>query len=189
MTRFDPGRPTDGEHTPYYGHYIDLVPSGAIIALLEKQIGDSLALLAALTQEQEAWRPAPGEWNTTEIVGHLADTERVLAYRALRIARADQTPMEGVEDFGPYVPAAGFAPRPLAAVAEEFVAVRAATVALFAGLDQAAWTRCGTADGNTFSPRALAYIIAGHESHHLADIRRYRDASSQARKRKPQPTA
>ena len=180
MTLFDPGRPTASEHTLYYGHYIGLVPTGAIVALLERQISDSLALLATLSPEQAAWRPAPGEWNTTEIVGHLADTERVLAYRALRIARADQTPMEGVDDFGPYVPAAGFAQRPLTEVTKEFAAVRGATVALFAGLDQAAWTRCGTADGNTFSPRALAYIIAGHEIHHLADIRRYRDASSQA---------
>ena len=180
MTRFDPGRPTDGEHTPYYAHYIGLVPTGGIIDLLERQISDSVALLGALSPTQAAWRPAPGEWNTTEIVGHLADTERVLAYRALRIARADQTPMEGVDDFGPYVPAAGFAERPLAAVAAEFAAVRAATVALFTGLDQAAWTRRGTADGNTFSPRALAYIIAGHERHHLADIRRYGDESSRS---------
>ena len=135
------------------------------------------ALLASFSPAAARYRPAPGEWNTPEIVGHLADMERVFTYRALRIARGDLRPLEGVDDVDGYVTAAGFAGRSLADVAAEFAAVRGASLALFRSLDEAAWARIGTADGNPFSVRALGYIVAGHELHHLPDIRRYRDAA------------
>ena len=166
-----PERPAPGEHTPYYGRYIDLVPDGDLVATLVRQGEETAALLTSISPERARRRPAPGEWNAIEIVGHLADVERVLAYRALRIARRDPTPLEGVEDFDGYVAAADFAGRALADVAAEFAAVREASVALFRGLDPAAWARRGTADGNPISVRALGFIIAGHELHHLPDLR------------------
>src|SRR6185437_1971901 len=91
----------------------------------------------------------------------------------LRIARADPKPLEGVDDFAPYVPTAGFDQRTLADVAREFAAVRQASLSLFQSFDTAAWERVGIADGSAVSVRALGYIIAGHELHHLQDIRRY----------------
>jgi hypothetical protein len=172
MQQTYPGRPAAGDHLPYYDQYIRLVPDGDIVALLASQIEETVAFLAPLTAEQARWRPAPGEWNTVEIIWHLADTERVFSYRALRIARADPTPLSGV-DFEQYVPAADFSQRSLADVLEEFVAVRRATIALFHSLDGAAWGRKGLADGNGIAMRSIAYILAGHEIHHLADIRRY----------------
>src|SRR2546425_13286320 len=84
-----PGRPDAEECLPYYFQYIGLVPDGHIVELLERQIAESAAFLAAFTPEQALWREAPGEWNIVEIIGHLADTERVFGYRALRIERAD----------------------------------------------------------------------------------------------------
>jgi hypothetical protein len=165
-------RPVAGDHLPYYDQYIRLVPDGDVVEILVSQIDETAAFLAPLTAEQAQWRPAPGEWNAVEIVGHLADTERVFSYRALRIARADPTPLSGV-DFEQYVAAADFAGRSLADVLEEFVAVRRATVAFFRSLDRAAWGRKGVADGNGISVRSIAYILAGHELHHLADLRRY----------------
>ena len=170
-----PARPATGEYIPYYGRYIALVPDGELVATLARQVEETAALLASFSPAQAQYRPAPGEWNTVEIVGHLADMERVFAYRALRIARRDPKPLEGVDDVDGYVAAAGFAARSLADVAAEFAAVRQATLALFRSLDAAAWARVGTADGNAISVRALGYIIAGHELHHLADIRRYRE--------------
>ncbi len=178
MTTTFPARPLAEEYTPYYGGYIALVPNGDLVSMLAQQGEETTALLASCSPAQARFRPAPDEWNTVEIVGHLADTERVLVYRALRIARADLTPLAGVEDFGPYVPIAGFDQRPLADVEAEFAAVRQATLSLFRSFDPAAWERVGIADGASVSVRALGYIVAGHELHHLEDIRRYRDMAS-----------
>jgi hypothetical protein len=110
---------------------------------------------------------APGRWTVKEVIGHIADTERVMAYRALRIARGDRTPLPGFEQ-DPYVAVAELNDRPLPELLAELAAVRAATVALFTGIPTAAWTRMGTASDAPCSVRALAYIIAGHELHHRA---------------------
>src|SRR5215211_6953337 len=97
MTSADLSRPTAGEHIPYYSLYIDLVPDGDILATLERQIGKTANAWGALSPEQAQWRPAPGEWNALEILGHLADAERLFGYRAMRIARADPTMWESIE--------------------------------------------------------------------------------------------
>lgn len=164
------GRPDADECLPYYFQYIKLVSDGHIVKLLERQIVESAAFLAAFTPEQALRREAPGEWNIVEIVGHLADAERVFGYRALRIARADPVMWTEVE-FPDYAPAANFQARPLGDVVAEYAAVRAAFVAFLRGLDAAAWARRAPADWTTRSVRAIAYAMAGHELHHLADIR------------------
>ena len=129
------------------------------------------AYLAAFTSEQALRREAPGEWNTVEIVGHLVATERVFGYRALRIARADPVMWTAVE-FPHYAAAADFQERPLGDVMAEYATVRAAFVAFLRGLNAAAWERRAPADWTIRSVRAVAYAMAGHELHHLADIRR-----------------
>ena len=172
MAATSPLRPPAGEHSAYYGRYIALVPDGDLLALLARQGAETVALLASLPDRQARSRPAPGEWSALEIAVHLADTERVLAYRALRIARRDPTPLEGVADFAPYVAAADVAGRAPADVAADLAAVRRASLTLFRGLDPAAWARTGVADGDRISVRALGYLVAGHELHHLPDLRR-----------------
>jgi hypothetical protein len=169
--RLDPGRPADDECLPYYFEYIRLVPDGPIVDRLERQIGETAALLAGLTSEQALRREGPKEWNAVEIVGHVADTERVFAYRALHIARADPVMWSSVE-FEDYAAAANFARRPLGDVMAELAAVRGAFVALLRGLDAAAWARRAPAEWTLRSVRAIAYTLAGHELHHVADIRR-----------------
>lgn len=169
MTQQDPGRPTSEEHIPYYEQYVRLVPDGKIVATLEGQIGKSAAFFNSLTPEQARWHKAPGEWCAIEVVGHLADAERVFAYRALRIARADATPWESVE-FDPYVEAADVERRPMADVVAEYAAVRGATVALLKGLDEAAWGRRMPDAFTLRSVRTIAYVLAGHELHHLKDL-------------------
>jgi hypothetical protein len=179
MTRVNPGQPTADEYSPYYGQYIGLVPDGDVIELLDRQIAGTAALLAEYTEAQADWRPAPGEWNAKEIVGHLSDGERLFSYRALRFARNDPTRLTG---FDPNVIMAGadFADRPLAEIADEFVAVRRATIALFRSLSAAAWARDGVADGTPVSVRALAYIVAGHELHHRQDLERIPSLAARA---------
>jgi len=170
-TELGPGRPDADECLPYYFEYITLVPDGHVVKLLERQIVESAAFLATFTPDQALRREAPGEWNAVEIVGHLADTERVFEYRALHIARADPAKWTQVE-FPGYAAAANHQARPLGDVVAEYAAVRAAFVALLRGLDAAAWERRGPADWTLRSVRAVAYAMAGHERHHLADIRR-----------------
>ena len=167
----DPGRPKADECLPYYFEYIDLVPDGHVVERLERQIVESATFLATFTPEQALWREGPEEWNIVEIVGHLADVERVSSHRAFSIARAEPAKWTQVE-FTAYAATANFKERPLGDVVAEYAAVRAASVALLRGLDAAAWDRRAPADWTLRSVRALAYTIAGHELHHLADIRR-----------------
>ena len=122
-------------------------------------------MLSGRSEQDGDFRYAPGKWTAKEVLGHVCDTERVFAYRALRIARADATPMEGFEQ-DDYVRNGPFANRPLEDLVEDFIAVRRATLSLLRNLDETAWDRRGVANKNEVSVRALAYIIAGHELHH-----------------------
>lgn len=124
-----------------------------------------MQLFERLTDQQADYRYAPEKWSVKEVLGHVIDTERIMGYRALRIARGDKKPMEGFEQ-DDYVRVAQFGHRTLAGLVEEFNAVRRATLLLFQNLEPQAWTRRGIANEKEVSVRALAYIIAGHELHH-----------------------
>ncbi|MEX2315106.1 MAG: DinB family protein [Thermomicrobiales bacterium] len=169
MTAIDTGRPAADEHIPYFGQYIALVPDGDIIEILATQITATTTLYGALSPEQERWRPAPREWNAREIAGHVNDTERLLLHRALRIARADPVLWESI-DFELYVANAAFDKREMADLMGEFAAVRGATIALLRGLDETAWARRMPEEWSSRSVRSLAWLTAGHELHHVADI-------------------
>jgi hypothetical protein len=158
-------RPADTEYGEYYRRYVQLVPEGNIVAILATQLEDTLALVRNMTDEQARSSYAPGKWSIKSALGHCADTERVLAYRALRIARGDVTPLPGFEQ-NAFAENAGYDDRPLPSVIAEFAAVRGATVALLAGLPPAAWGREGMASDMPVTVRALAWMIAGHELHH-----------------------
>ena len=158
-------RPAADDFAPYSGRYISLVPDSEILGLLKQQSEDTLKLLKSRPESDGDLRYAPGKWTVKEILGHLTDSERVFAYRALRIARGDQTPMEGFEQ-DDWVRDGLFEQRSLTDLIEEFRSVRAATLSLFQNFSEKAWTRTGTANKNKVSVRALAYIIAGHELHH-----------------------
>jgi hypothetical protein len=161
-------RPQPGEYAPYYDRYISLVPGNnvlAALAALDEQRRQMLLLLSGRTEADGDLRYAPDKWSLKEVLGHVNDTERIMSYRALRIARGDATPIEGFEQ-DDYVRNGPFGQRPLSDLIEDYIAVRRATISLFLNLDEAAWTRRGVAAGNEVTVRALAYIIAGHELHH-----------------------
>jgi uncharacterized damage-inducible protein DinB len=162
--------PAADEYGAYYARYVGLVPAGDLLRLLPAQLDDTAALLDRFGEARADHRYAPGKWSVREVVGHLADTERVFAYRALRIARGDATPLPGF-DQDAYVEHGGSGGRSLAGLVRELRAVRQATVALLGGLDDAALARRGTASGQPLTPRAAAYMIAGHELHHAAILR------------------
>jgi hypothetical protein len=162
-------KPQPEEHAEYYAKYIKLVGDDALGAL-RAQSASTPRLLSGLSDAQAMHRYAPGKWSVKEVVGHLLDGERVFSYRALRIARADATPMPGFDE-NAWVPAAHFDRRPMPDLVADYQTVRAATVALFSSFDEEALTRVGTANDNPFSVRALAHIIAGHELHHVGLLR------------------
>jgi uncharacterized damage-inducible protein DinB len=163
-------RPTPDEYSPFFARYVERVPAGDIVTILRNQLDGTLSLFDPLA-EADTERPyAEGKWTLKQVLGHLADTERVLAYRALRIARGDTTPLPGFDE-NDYAANAASSDRSVGHLRSELTAVRAATVALFGGLPPRAWERTGTASEATVSVRALACIIAGHELHHRAIIR------------------
>lgn len=156
-------RPEPDEYAPYYGRYISLVPGTDILGTLDSQRRQMMLLLCGRDESDADFRYAPGKWTVREVLGHVCDTERIFAYRALRISRGDRTPIEGFEqdDYVRNGPTA-----PLAEIIDDYIAVRRATLTLLRNLDEPAWTRRGIASNNEVSVRALAYMIAGHELHH-----------------------
>lgn len=158
-------RPDASEHAPYYGKYIALVPGNDVLRALETQGRETAQMLTGLSESQGSHRYAPDKWSVKEVIGHLTDSERIFCYRALRIARGDQTPIEGFEQ-DDYVRGAEFDRLSLADLIAEYKCVREATLRLFASLQPEAWTRRGVANKNEVSVRAVAYMIAGHELHH-----------------------
>lgn len=159
-------RPEAGEFAPYYATYINAVSGPNAWPMLKAQRESTSRFLAAVPESRAGFRYAEGKWSFREVIGHLSDAERIFAYRLLRFARADATPLSAFDE-NTYVPAGEFERRSLADVAAEFAAVRDATLALVQGLTAEALLRRGTASGKEISARALAWIIAGHEAHHI----------------------
>jgi hypothetical protein len=163
-------RPAEDEYAPYYGTYVNRVPAGDVLALLARQLDETAAFLAGIPPARAAHRYAQGKWSVKEVIGHLSDAERVFSHRAFRFGRGDATPLPSFDE-NRYVPESGADLLPLEDLAREFAAIRRSTLALFHGLPAAAWSRRGAASGKMVSVRALAWITAGHELHHLDVLR------------------
>lgn len=157
--------PGAGEFAPFYAGYVERAGSDPI-GLLERQLERFRKLGTMLTPEQAAHRYAPGKWSVKEMLGHLIDAERVFSYRALRIARGDTTPLAGFDE-NAYVAAAESDRRSVSDLVGEMTAIRAANIALYRSLDEAALMRLGSANAVPVSARALVFITAGHAEHHL----------------------
>ena len=158
-------RPEPAEYDPYYERYISLVKSDDIVAALQKQSQETRDLLNKVSAEKAEFRYAPGKWSVKEVLGHINDTERIMSYRVLRIARGDQTPIEGYEQ-DDYVTGGKFSRRTMDDLLQEFMTIRNATIQLLRHLDAESAERQGTANQKQISARAVVYIIAGHELHH-----------------------
>jgi uncharacterized damage-inducible protein DinB len=158
-------RPEATEYAEYYANYISKVPGTDVLGVLESQRLQMLQLFAGRSDRDGSFRYAPGKWSVKEVLGHITDTERIFAYRALRIARGDQTPLPGFEQ-DDYVRNGAFGARKLADLVEEFGAVRGASIALFRSFNEEAWSRRGVASQKEVTARALAFMTAGHQMHH-----------------------
>ena len=158
-------RPEATEYAEFYAGYVSKVPGTDAVSVLESQRLQMVQLFAARSERDGSFRYAPGKWTVKEVLGHVTDTERIFTYRALRIARGDQTPLPSFEQ-DDYVKIGGFGERTLAGLAEEFALVRAASIALFRSFPEEAWSRRGIASQKEVTVRGLAFITAGHQIHH-----------------------
>lgn len=158
-------RPGANEFAPYYGRYIERVGNGDILEILAREGTETVAMLRRTPSEVETYRYETGKWSVREVVGHLIDTERLFAYRALSCARGDEVALPGM-DQNQWNDEGGAAGVALARLTDEFDAVRRATVALFARMDAETLGRRGVASGVAFTVRAFPWVIAGHELHH-----------------------
>jgi len=164
------GPPEKSEAAAYYFRYIDRVPPGDIVDTLESQLGSVTALFSGISEERSLHRYAADKWSVRQLANHVADTERLFAFRALWFSRGFQDPLPSFEQ-DPAVAAAKADAVAWARHVEEFRAVRQATVAFFRNLPAEAWDRRGVASGNPVTVRALAYIAAGHADHHASILR------------------
>jgi uncharacterized damage-inducible protein DinB len=164
------GRPLPHEVAAYYFSYIDQVPGDDPLHAIETQLDEYQTVLSAITEEKSLYRYAPGKWSIRQVLNHLSDTERVFAFRALWFARGFDSPLPSYEQ---EIAAAGARADTVcwAAHVEEFKRIRLATLSLFRNLPDEAWMRSGIASGNPFTVRALAFLTAGHVTHHFRILR------------------
>ena len=162
--------PQAGEYAGFYQKYIDQLPEGNIIDLLHWNEQQFMNIAQFLSPEKWDHAYSEGKWTVKQLVLHMIDTERVMAYRAMCIARGDSNPFPGF-DQDAYVAQSGATTRLASDLIPEYQAVRAATRALFRYLPEGAWSNRGMASGNEVTVRALAAIIVGHELHHMRILR------------------
>lgn len=167
----NPGHPQPNEYGAFFAGYLARAQGvDDPIAALELQLDEALTLLRGLSADQQLHRYAPGKWSVKEVVNHLTDTERIFAYRAMRVARNDQTPLAPFDE-NPYVVAAEGDSVEWNALLAEFELVRNSSIQLLKNFPGAAWTRMGTAGGAAISVRAMVLLMYGHVAHHVAIVR------------------
>ena len=164
-------RPDPTEYGAYYETYVSKVPEADVLPVLRSEMANTAAFLRSVPATEETKLHTPYTWTFRQVLGHLIDAERIFAYRAVRFARGDTTPLPGFDE-GPYVPVGEFDRLPLSAWADEFEAVRRSTILFFEHLPASAWDRKGTASDAVMSVRGVAYCIAGHERHHVGILRK-----------------
>jgi len=156
---------TEGEFAPYYQSYIDSFGDGDLFEQLEISLHEFIRFVQEVPLGKHDFRYAEGKWTLKDIIQHLIDAERIFAYRALRIARADQTPLPGFNE-NDYVPAANADRRHLKSLLEELASVRHSTLLLFKSFGETELKRKGIASNVGITGRALGFIIVGHLRHH-----------------------
>ena len=159
-------KPSETEYNEYYRVYVSQVPEGDVIQILEQQKTRLEQLILSIPPEKVDYRYGAEKWTTREVVGHMLDTEWVFAYRAMRIARGDKTPLSGM-DQDDLLQGANFSDRSMTAIASEYVHLRSAVLELFKSFDNEILLRSGMASGFPFTVRALMFILAGHVEHHI----------------------
>ncbi|MFA6059001.1 MAG: DinB family protein [Taibaiella sp.] len=155
---------SETEYAPFYHTYVQTVGED-VFAALSQQLLSIPEFIKAIPTQKEDYAYAPGKWTVKEVFGHIIDTERIMAYRALRIARADETPLAGFEE-NDYAAQSHYHERSMESLSAEFELLRKSNMFLFESFNDEELRRTGTASGKNVSVRALLFIVAGHINHH-----------------------
>ena len=163
-------RPIPEDMPAYYQRYVNTVKESELMESLENSLRNSLSLFASIGKEKENHRYAADKWTVKEVVCHIADCERIFAYRALRFSRKDATPLSGFNenDYTPNVNAVG---RSFKQIVDEYTAVRHASLELFKYQTPDMLNFRGTANNSPITSRSIGWIIAGHNTHHCNILR------------------
>lgn len=160
----------NSEFHPYYKYYIDNASDTDILKGLKANLKTIITFLNTIPEDKQDYAYTEGKWTIKDLLIHIIDTERIFAYRALRISRGDVTPLAGFEQ-DDYVTNANALNRTYNSIIEEYTAVRKATITLFKSFDSNVLIREGLASDASVSVRALGYMITGHENHHIQIIK------------------
>ncbi|MDN4074017.1 DinB family protein [Fictibacillus terranigra] len=163
-------KPKTNEYDSYYERYIATLPNQEIVTILEEQAEQTQQMVQGLSEKQALFKYGPDKWSIKEVIGHMTDTERIMSYRLLSIARGDKGLLPGFDE-NAYVEQASFNRKPLSDLLQQYQIVRQSTILLIKSIEEEAWTRSGNANGSEVTVRAIASIIAGHEKHHLVILK------------------
>jgi hypothetical protein len=164
-------RPAPTEYAGWFDRYIRLVEDlDDISEAMARQIDETLPFYRGLSDAQANTRPAPDKWSIKEVIGHMSDTERVMQYRALGVARGDTASFPPFEQ-DDYAKAANHGSRSWSSLLDEFKCVRQSSIHLFRHLDEPALDRLGKVNNHPTTARGIGYVIVGHERHHLAILK------------------
>lgn len=163
-------RPDKSEYAEYYHKYVVEVPEGDITDILESQLNSTVEFLSNISEDKSLYKYESNKWSVREVLGHIIDSERVFAYRALRFSRGDQKPLQGFDE-NLYISNSNYDNISLQLLIEEFFHLRKSTISLFRSMKNEMWLNKGNASGYDVTVRGLAYIIAGHTEHHLRIIK------------------
>lgn len=169
--------PDEAECAPYYHPYIRRVGPEGVVTMLSRSLWTTPDFLMRIPEAKWDFAYAPGKWSVRELILHILDTERIMGYRLLRISRGDTTPLPGFDEVA-FAANGHASSRDMASLGNEFRLIRMNTLQLLSGLPDDTWTRSGIANGFPITVRALAFVIAGHEHHHLEVLKnRYLERS------------
>lgn len=171
MSVWDKEYPSSSEYAHYYADYVANVPKENIIETLKAQMHEMYTFINSMPGDKAFYAYKEGKWTIKQIIGHIIETERVFAYRALAFSRRDPNPLPAM-DQDDYVKYSNYNSRTISNLANEFLAVRISTIHLFQNMTKEMLSLKGTASGFEFTVRSLAFIIAGHELHHMDVIRK-----------------
>jgi uncharacterized damage-inducible protein DinB len=157
------------EYSVFNATYINATTDKTLLEGLIDGLSQLVNFVKNVPAEKLEYRYAEGKWTIKDIILHMMDTERIFAYRALRISRGDKTPLPGFEE-NDYVPFAYANSRSVESLLSEYENVRKATISFFESLNEDQLVFLGTASNTVISVRAIGFIITGHQNHHLKVI-------------------
>ena len=160
----------ESEYNPHYKHYISALGNVDLFEILTTSFDELMETIKDLPEEKLTFRYDEGKWTIKELLQHLIDTERIMSYRALRFSRNDATELQGFDENW-YVDNSNGNDRISNDLVEEFMCTRRASISLFKSFTGEMLTLSGTANGSDMTVRALGFIIAGHQIHHLKIIK------------------